>query len=157
MSYQYQVVVIGSGSAGKEASLAAAKAGLRTLLIEEKNLGGTSFHGGSYTVRALRACATYLKRTEKASKVGTSLDLIETSWTDWLTAQRRSSSRLSVEFSQAIDRAQVHLRFGHARLTGPNEIQVIDLTRGLNLCVTASSIIIATGSRPNFPSQPEVG
>ena len=157
MSYQYQVVVIGSGSAGKEASLAAAKAGLRTLLIEEKNLGGTSFHGGSYTVRALRACASYLKRTEKASKVGTSLDLIETSWTDWLTAQRRSSSRLSVEFSQAIDRAQVHLRFGHARLTGPNEIQVIDLPRGLNLHVTSSFIIIATGSRPNFPSQPEVG
>ncbi len=28
MSYQYQVVVIGSGSAGKEACLSAAKAGL---------------------------------------------------------------------------------------------------------------------------------
>jgi NAD(P) transhydrogenase len=65
MSYQYQVIVIGSGSAGKEASLAAAKAGLHTLLVEQKDLGGTSFHGGSYTVRALRACATYLKRTEK--------------------------------------------------------------------------------------------
>jgi pyruvate/2-oxoglutarate dehydrogenase complex dihydrolipoamide dehydrogenase (E3) component len=157
MSYQYQVVVIGSGSAGKEASLMAARAGLHTLLVEKKDLGGTSFHGGSYTVRALRACATYLKRTEQAPSAGTSLDLIESSWTDWLTAQRRSTSRLSVEFSQALDREKIHLRFGHARLIGPNEISVTDLPRGLDLRITSDFIIVATGSRPNFPSQPECG
>jgi tRNA U34 5-carboxymethylaminomethyl modifying enzyme MnmG/GidA len=33
MSYQYQVIVIGSGSAGKDATLLAARAGKRTLLI----------------------------------------------------------------------------------------------------------------------------
>ena len=156
MSYQYQVVVIGSGSAGKEACLATANAGLRTLLVEERDLGGTSLHGGSYSVRALRACATYLKQTEKGSKVGTSLDPIETGWTDWLSAQRRSSSRLSVEFSQAIDREKVHLRFGRARLNGTNEITIAD-PRGPSQRVTAHHIILATGSRPNFPSQPEVG
>ena len=150
MSYQYQVVVIGSGSAGREASLTAAKAGLRTLLIEERSLGGSSFHGGSYAVRALRACASYFKRTEKASKVGTSLDLIETSWTDWMTAQRRSSSRLSIEFSQAIDHDKVHLKFGHAQLLGPNELVIIDAPRGLHLRITSDHIILATGSRPNF-------
>jgi pyruvate/2-oxoglutarate dehydrogenase complex dihydrolipoamide dehydrogenase (E3) component len=156
MSYQYQVIVIGSGSAGKEASLTAAKAGLRTLLVEEGDLGGTSFHRGSYAVRALRACATYFKRTEKAPKAGTSLDLIGTSWTDWLTAQRRSSSRLSVEFSQAIDREKVHLQFGRARLNGPNEVTVDD-PRGVRQRVTAHHIVLATGSRPSSPSQPEVG
>jgi dihydrolipoamide dehydrogenase len=157
MSYQYQVVVVGSGSAGKEACLSAAKAGLRTLLVEERNLGGTSFHGGSYAVRALRACASYFKRTEKSQKVGTSLDLIETSWTDWMTAQRRSSSRLSVEFSQAIDCEKVHLKFGHAQLISPNELVITDAPRGLHLRVTSNHIILATGSRPNFPSQLEVG
>src|SRR5258708_10136226 len=157
MSYQYQVVVIGSGSAGKEACLTAAKAGLRTLLVEERDLGGTSFHRGSYAVRALRACASYFKRTEKAAKVGTSLDLIEASWTDWVTAQRRSSSRLSVEFSQAIDCEKVHLKFGHAQLIGPNELVITDAPRGLHLRVTSNHIILATGSRPIFPSQPEVG
>jgi pyruvate/2-oxoglutarate dehydrogenase complex dihydrolipoamide dehydrogenase (E3) component len=157
MSYQYQVAVIGSGSAGKEACLTAAKAGLQTLLVEERELGGTSFHAGSYAVRALRACATYFKRTEKGSKVGTSLDLIETSWTDWLTAQRRSSSRLSVEFSRMIDQEKVHVQFGHAQLLGPNEILITDQPRGLHLRVTSEHIILATGSRPNFSSQPEVG
>ncbi len=155
MSFQYQVVVIGSGSAGQEACLKAAKAGLRTLLVEERTLGSNSFHAGSYAVRALRACANYFKRTAKAQKAGTNLDLIETSWTSWLNAQRQNSSRLSVEFREAIDREQVHLKSGRARLVGLNEISVIDPSRGLDLRVTSNHIILATGSRPNFSSQPE--
>jgi dihydrolipoamide dehydrogenase len=157
MSYQYQVVVIGSGSAGIEACLSAAKAGLRTLLVEKRDLGGTSLHRGSYAVRALRACASYFRGTEKSQKVGTSLDLIETSWTDWMTAQRRSSSQLSVEFSRAIDCEKVHLKFGHAQLINPNELLISDAPRGLHLRVTSNHIILATGSRPNFLSRPEVG
>ena len=157
MSYQYQVVVIGSGSAGKEACLKAAKAGLRTLLIEEKTLGGTAYYAGSYAVRALRACANYLNRTEKASKVGTNLDLIETSWTNWLTSQRLSSGTLTIEFSDAIDREKVDLKFGRARLVGPREISLMDSQDALEVRITASHIILATGSRPNFPGRPEAG
>ena len=157
MSYQYQRIVIGSGSAGQEACLKAAKAGLRTLLVEERTLGSNSFHGGSYAIRALRACANYFKRTQKAEKFGTSLDPIETNWTSWLNAQRLNSGRLSNEFSQAIDREKVHLKFGRARLIGPNEIAVIDPPRGLHLRITSDRIILATGSRPKFSSQSEVG
>jgi pyruvate/2-oxoglutarate dehydrogenase complex dihydrolipoamide dehydrogenase (E3) component len=72
MSFQYEVIVVGSGSAGQEACLMAAKAGLRTLLIEERTLGSNCFHGGSYAVRGLRACANYFKRMDRASKFGTS-------------------------------------------------------------------------------------
>src|SRR6266481_3091804 len=99
MAYQYEVVVIGSGSAGNEACLGAAKAGLSTLLVEEGSLGGTGMHRGSYAVRALRACATYFSRIENAAKAGASVGTVESDWTRWMTAQRRSSSDLSVEFS----------------------------------------------------------
>jgi len=157
MSYQYQVVVIGSGSAGKEACLKAAKGGLRTLLVEERSLGGTNFYAGSYAVRALRACATYLSRTEKSTKVGTHLDLIESSWTNWLTSQRLSSGRLSIEFGRAIDREKIDLRFGHAQLVGPHEISVTDPQQPTPETITAHHIIIATGSRPIFESHPERG
>jgi pyruvate/2-oxoglutarate dehydrogenase complex dihydrolipoamide dehydrogenase (E3) component len=156
MSYQYQVIVIGSGSAGREACLAAAKSGKRTLLVEEKSLGGASFHRGSYAVRALRACATNFNQTEKRPKVGASLDLMETNWADWRSAQRRNSRRLTVEFNEAIDRENVQLRFGRATLIGPNEISITD-PQGLNQRITSNHIIIATGSRPSIPSQPESG
>jgi dihydrolipoamide dehydrogenase len=157
MNNQYQVIVIGSGSAGQEACLRAAKAGLRTLLVEERTLGSNSFHGGSHAVRALRACANYFKQTDNAKKFGTGLDLIETNWASWLNAQRRNSGRLSDEFSRTIEREKVHLKFGRARLTGANEIAVIDPPRGLSLRMTSDRIILATGSRPKFSSQPEHG
>jgi dihydrolipoamide dehydrogenase len=157
MSYQYQVAVIGSGSAGQEACLKASKAGLSTLLVEERTLGSNSFHGGSYAVRGLRACANYFKGTEKATKFGTRLDLVETSWTSWLNAQRRSGARLSAEFSEAIKRERVHFKSGRARIVGPHEISVIDPRRGINLQITSQYIILATGSRPNYSSQPEIG
>jgi dihydrolipoamide dehydrogenase len=156
MSYEYHVIVIGSGSAGKEACLAAAKAGLQTLLVEEKDLGGTSVHRGSNALRALRASATLFKRIQKGRKVGTPLDSSETIWTDWQTDQLRTSSSLTAEIRQAVDREHVHLCFGKATLVGPNEISVA-APGGPNRRITASHIIIATGSRPNFTSQPEVG
>ena len=108
--------------AGQEACLKAAKAGLRTLLVEERTLGNTSFHAGGYAVRALRACASYFKQTKNAAKVGTSLDLIETSWTSWLTAQRKNSSQLSNEFGNALEREKVDLKLGRARLIGPTRL-----------------------------------
>jgi pyruvate/2-oxoglutarate dehydrogenase complex dihydrolipoamide dehydrogenase (E3) component len=157
MNYQYEVIVIGSGSAGQEACLKAAKVGLRTLLVEERTLGNTSFHAGGYAIRALRACATYFKRTKNAAKVGTNLDLIETSWTNWLAAQRNNSSRLSNEFSNALGHEKVHLKFGRAQLIGPHEIAIVDPPRGINLQMTSKHIILATGSRPSFASQPEFG
>ena len=39
MSYQYQLIVIGSGSAGKDAAILAARAGQRVLLVEKESLG----------------------------------------------------------------------------------------------------------------------
>jgi dihydrolipoamide dehydrogenase len=127
MAYQYEVVVIGSGSAGNVACLGAAKAGLSTLLVEEGSLGGTGVHRGSYAVRALRACATYFSRIENAAKAGASVGTVESDWTSWMKAQRRSSNDLSVEFSRAIDREKVDLRFGTLdssdRMRSPSPIQ----------------------------------
>ena len=53
----YEVAVIGSGSAGKEAALLAAKEGHRVVVIEKETLGGTCYHRGCFAIRTLRACS----------------------------------------------------------------------------------------------------
>jgi heterodisulfide reductase subunit A-like polyferredoxin len=57
MSNQHHLIVIGSGSGGKDAAILAARAGLNVLLVEKESLGGTCFHRGCHAIRALRACA----------------------------------------------------------------------------------------------------
>ena len=150
MSNQYQVIVIGSGSAGKDAALQAGREGLRTLLIESGRLGGTGVHRGCHAVRALRACATHYERVKESHFLGIYPDLIATNWSSWLEVQSRVTHRLAKELSDALDRASVDLKFGHGELFGLNTVVITDDTQKRET-VTGDNIILATGSRPSFP------
>ncbi|MBV9273468.1 MAG: NAD(P)/FAD-dependent oxidoreductase [Verrucomicrobia bacterium] len=150
MSYQYQVIVVGSGSAGKDAALQAGREGLRTLLVEAARLGGTGVHHGCHAVRALRACATHYERVKDSHLMGIYPDLITTNWSSWLEVQSRVTDRLATELSQALDRAAVDVKFGRGELFDVHSVVVTD-DMGKKETVTADSIILATGSRPSFP------
>ena len=151
MSHQYHLIVIGSGSGGKDAAIMAAQAGLSVLLVEKESLGGTCFHRGCYAVRALRACAKHCGEADRRSRFGRSVDLPEAGLGDWIGTQRRVSARLTERLSQTLESWGVRIRFGCAKLLNPNEIEISD-PYGARDRVSAESIIIATGSRPAFPS-----
>jgi pyruvate/2-oxoglutarate dehydrogenase complex dihydrolipoamide dehydrogenase (E3) component len=126
MNAHYQVAVVGSGSAGKDAALLAARAGLRTVLIEAGRLGGTGFHRGVNAVRALRACATQYDLLTRCSRLGLQLALIGTEWPNWLSVQRRTSGRLTEGLSRELDRAKVDVKFGRAELFDATELLVAE-------------------------------
>ncbi len=151
MGYQYQLIVIGSGSGGKDAAILAARSGLRVLIVERESLGGTCFHRGCYAVRALRACAMHYGKTEGSSRFGMSVDLLETGWSDWIGTQRRVSARLTEDLSRTLESLEVNIRFGTAKLLNANEIEISD-PYGARERVSGQNIIIATGSRPAFSS-----
>ena len=148
MSYQYQVTVIGSGSAGKDAALQAARAGLNTLLVEADRIGGTGIHRGCHAVRTLRACATHYERVKESHLLGVYPDLVATDWSSWLTVQKRVTNRLATELSRALDGASVEVKFGRGELFDMYTVVITDDER--KETVTTENIILATGSRPRF-------
>ncbi len=150
MSYNYHVIVIGSGSAGKDAALLAARAGKRTLLIESDRIGGTGVHRGCHAVRALRACATHYDRAVESDRLGVYTDLVTTNWATWLEVQHRTTSRLAEELSRALDRAQAEVKFGRGALFDAHTVVITD-DLGKKETVIGEYIILATGSRPAFP------
>jgi dihydrolipoamide dehydrogenase len=150
MSYHYQVIVIGSGSAGKDAALLAARAGKRTLLIESDRIGGTGIHRGCHAVRALRACATHYDRVVEGDRLGVYMDLITTNWPTWLEVQHRTTNRLAEELSRALDRTQAEVKFGRGELFDEHTVVITD-DLGKKETITGEHIILATGSRPAFP------
>jgi len=150
MSYHYQVIVIGSGSAGKDEALLAARSGKRTLLIESGRIGGTGVHRGCHAVRALRACATHYDRVVEGDRLGVYMDLITTNWPTWLEVQHRTTNRLAEELSRALDRAQAEVKFGRGELFDAHTVVITD-DLGKKETVTGEYIILATGSRPAFP------
>lgn len=152
MSYDYQLVVIGSGSGGKDAAILGARAGLRVLLVEKESLGGTCFHRGVYAMRALRACAMNLKAAGESPRSGLSVGPLENDWADWVKTQRRVGARLTEDLSLMLESLGVKIRFGKAKLLSSKEVEISD-PYGSTERVSAENIILATGSRPSFASE----
>ncbi len=145
----YQLVVIGSGSGGREASLLGARKGLRTALIEGDKIGGVCFHSGCYAVRALQARAHQFRDSLKSGRFGNKVDLLKATLDEWMTAQSKVSSRLVESFRAELSLLNVDVYQGYGELLGNRTVQVIG-GRGSKVLLTADNVIVATGSRPEF-------
>ena len=146
MTASYQLAVIGSGAAGREAAMLAARNGLRVVLIEQNGLGGTSFHRGYYAVRAFRACAEILRESSggTAPNRPSGQELAE-----WLSTRARLTARLVRELQTTLERAGIDVRFGHGSFLDANTIRIKSDSDRTDL-LHADYIIIATGSRPSL-------
>ncbi len=149
MNNRYQVAVIGAGSGGREAALVAAQNGLRVVLIERQTLGGTCLHSGFYCLRALRACVETAKDRSRGSNSGFEAAEAETRLPDWITTQRKVSSRLTQAWNHQLERAGVKIIFGRATLIETGRIGLAT-THGEPEFIESDYIILATGSRPEF-------
>jgi dihydrolipoamide dehydrogenase len=152
MSYDYQLVVIGSGSGGKDAAILGARAGLRVLLVEKESLGGTCFHRGVYAMRALRACAMNLKAAGESPRSVLSVGPLENDWADWVKTQRRVGARLTEDLMRMLESLGVKIQFGKGKLLSSKEVEISDPYESTER-VSAENIILATGSRPSFASE----
>ncbi len=150
----YQLVVIGSGSGGREATLLAARKGLRTALIEGDKIGGACFHSGCYAVRALQACAHQFRDSWRSGRFGNKVDLLKATLYDWMMAQSKVSSRLADSFCAELNELNVDIHQGYGELLDHRTVQVVG-ARGSKVILTADNVIVATGSRPEFHGSSE--
>ncbi len=149
MGENYQLVIIGSGSGGREAARLAARGGLRTALVERDRLGGTSFHRGCYALLALQACAREFRDRWRSGRFGNKVDLLQESLRNWLTTQSNVSSRLVGTLRTELVQSGVDLYQARGQFLNERTIQTID-SEGTIKTLGAENTIVATGSRPDF-------
>jgi len=149
MSDHYQLAVIGSGSGGREATLLAARKGLRTALIETDKIGGICFHRGCYAVLALQACARQFRDSWRSGRFGNEIDLLKSTLYDWMVTQSKVSSRLADSFQAELQKLNVDIHQGYGEFLDNRTLQVIG-ARGTKKTITADNVVVATGSRPEF-------
>src|ERR1700737_3742206 len=121
---QYQLAVIGSGSGGREATLLAARKGLRPVLIEGDKGGGACFHTGCYAVRALQACAHQFRDALRSGRFGNKVDLLKVSLYDWMMAQVKVSRRLADTFESEMNGLNVDIHQGYGELPDHRTVKV---------------------------------
>ena len=150
-SPHYDAVVIGSGQGGTPLSIALAKAGMRTALIERKHVGGTCINEGCTPTKTMIASGrvAYLARRAAdygvhTGPIGIDLKRIRQRKRE-IVDKFRNGSQAKIEKTTGLD-----LIFGEATFTGPKQI-VVSSKETAERTISAQRIFINAGTRAATP------
>jgi pyruvate/2-oxoglutarate dehydrogenase complex dihydrolipoamide dehydrogenase (E3) component/uncharacterized membrane protein YdjX (TVP38/TMEM64 family) len=148
--FEYNLLVIGGGSAGLAAARIAASMKARVALVEGNRLGGAALHSGGVPVRALARAATITQALRGGEVPGIRLQT-EVDFAEVMQQVRQTLEQAHDRMSpQTCEAMGVELVKGRAELTSPWTVQVGDRS------ISSRAIVIATGSQPIVPPIPGV-
>ena len=148
MAYEFDLFVIGAGSGGVRAARFAAGFGAKVAVAESRYLGGTCVNVGCVPKKLLVYGAHFAEDFEQASGFGWSLGEANFDWATLIANKDREIHRLNGIYRNLLVNSGVTLMEGHAKITGPHEVEV----NGQRY--TAKHILIATGGWPQIPEIP---
>lgn len=148
MAYDFDLYVIGAGSGGVRAARFAAGFGAKVAVAESRYLGGTCVNVGCVPKKLLVYGAHYAEDFEQASAYGWTAGEASFDWATLIANKDREIHRLNGIYRNLLVNSGVVLHEGHARLTGPHEVEI----NGQRY--SAEHIMIATGGWPVIPDIP---
>ena len=145
MTRKVEAAVIGSGPGGYVAAIRLGQLGKETLLIEKEKLGGVCINIGCIPSKALIRVAKLKQRVEAAKQIGLEVSGVNVDFSKVQVWKQSVVDKLVSGIEYLLKGNNVEVMRGTAKLTGPNQIEVVghDGTE----TVEAKDIIIATGSR----------
>ena len=147
----YDLIVIGAGPGGYETALEAAAKRMDVALIEKDALGGTCLNHGCIPTKSLLHAADLLQAMRQSALFG--LACGEVTW-DLSAVQDRKNTvvqQLRDGIAQRMKQKKVDMFAGTGAILDAHTVKVQGSSETL---LTASRILIATGSRPVMPPIP---
>jgi NAD(P) transhydrogenase len=150
--FDYDLIVIGSGPAGRAAAIQAGKLKRRILVIDRKDrLGGVSVHTGTIPSKTLRETVLNLSGWRERSFYGRSYRVKDEIRAEDLKARLHKTLDYEVDvLEHQFNRNHVDTLNGMASFVGPNEIEVAT-DAGETTRVTAEKFLISTGTKTHRP------
>ncbi len=140
MNYNFDVLVIGSGSAGSNIAMRCASSGLKTAIVDHRPYGGTC---------AIRGCdpKKILVDTAAIADVGARLpDLISKApvihWKELIKFKNKFTDLVPARRNKSYQEANITMLRGKARFVSPSEVIINDKK------YSADKIAVATGAKP---------
>ena len=150
MSRDYDLFVIGAGSGGVRAARMSAGYGARVAIAEERFLGGTCVNVGCIPKKLFAYGAHCPGDAGDAAAYGWSFAEPRLDWPALIANKNREIERLNGVYRRLLKDAGVRIFEARARLRGAHEVEV---DGGV---VTAETVLIATGGRPQIPPAPGI-
>ncbi|GHU93122.1 dihydrolipoyl dehydrogenase [Clostridia bacterium] len=144
----YDVAVLGAGPGGYEAAIRCAQYGLKTALIEERELGGTCLNRGCIPTKAMLECGHAYERAEHATVFGVTVQNVGYDFAKMAARRDAVVSKLRAGIAGLEKAHGVTVISGRGVLSGADSMLVGGET------VRADKIILATGGAPARPPIP---
>nr|WP_251040981.1 MULTISPECIES: bifunctional TVP38/TMEM64 family protein/FAD-dependent oxidoreductase [unclassified Halomonas] len=145
--FDYDIVVIGGGSAGLVTSYIASAVKAKVALVEKHKMGGDCLNTGCVPSKALIRAARAAHEIRTAHRFGVTASEPQIDFAKVMGHVKQAIS--AIEPHDSVERYNglgVEVYQDHAKLTSPWEVQVGEKR------LTARHIVLATGARPKVPS-----
>ena len=149
--YDYNIIVIGGGSAGLVSSYIASAVKAKVALIEKHKMGGDCLNTGCVPSKALLRSAKMISYAKRAKEFGFKKTTVDFDFKDVMNRVQNIIKIIEPHDSRKRYTALgVECIEGEAKILSPHNVEVNGIT------LTARSIIIATGAKPLIPNIPGI-
>lgn len=146
--FDFDLFVIGGGSAGVRAARMAASRGAKVALAEVGAMGGTCVNVGCIPKKLYSYAAHYGEGFAEAAGFGWQVQPPRLDWATLKANRVKEIDRLNSVYTQLLNHTQVRIYPAWATLVGANEVQV------QGEVVRARHILVVTGGKPVIPDIP---
>lgn len=146
MSFDYDLLVIGAGSAGVRLSRMAATKGWKVAVVEERYLGGTCVNVGCVPKKLFVYASQYPSQFQQAKHYGVNGSLESIDWPTLRDNKTNEINRLNGIYKNLLEGPGVTVIDGRGQLTDAHTVEVNGQT------YSAERIVIATGGWPFKPN-----
>ncbi|XP_037616740.1 thioredoxin reductase 1, cytoplasmic-like [Sebastes umbrosus] len=156
--YDYDLLVIGGGSGGLAVAKEAAELRRKVLILDlvapsprgkERELGGSSLNMDSIR-KFLQQASLLGQAIQDSQKYGWRLkEHASHGWTELVEAVQEQVKTRSLELRRELKSCGVFYLNARGELVGPHTVEVTDVD-GRKRCLTAETLVIATGDTPQY-------
>lgn len=147
---KFQVVIIGAGPGGYVAAIRATQLGLKTAIIENREIGGTCLNRGCVPTKSLLHAAEVYAEMKHVSKLGINVEGVTFDTNAIYERKEETVKGLRNGIEQLFKSNGVVLINGTGTIVSEHKIVYVD-SDGNSQEIEADNIIIATGSVPSKP------
>ena len=152
-SFDFDVIVIGAGYGGFDAAKHAAEHGLKTAIIESRDMGGTCVNRGCVPSKALLAASGKVRELaddQHLASFGIHAAPVRFERQKIADHANQLVQAIRSNLTKTLERAGVTILRGHGRLEGSQRVGLREPS-GVDRILRAKDVILATGSDPFVP------
>lgn len=142
------MAILGGGPGGYPAAIRAAQLGLKVAVVEKYKLGGTCLHWGCIPTKVILESAEVLKHTQGGAEYGVRASDVSLDYAQVSKRREKVVAQHTGGIEWLFKKNGVTLIRGEGKITSPTTISVQPAEGGSSTQVTATDIIVATGSTP---------